>query len=412
MPLGPLLLLASVSCPPPAQDAPARTTTEVEALLDATPPKPASPVERVAGACRRFVAGAYRGDRAPFARLYDRARIRDVAVAGLEMTPGRAAFAEEVLTSLDPWDELVAVLEAGGDLRFLRAWEADGTLLALCRVTLLTEFDYHRYTFAPTPAGELTVVDLHRFSEGEGLVASVRSLVAASGPAGEPPPLLEALGEVVAGMEADDLPAARRAFARLPANLATEPDLLHTWVELAAREDGDAWADAIERFEELHPDRTDALHARLTLGLTHDSRAVTEAAIQRLFDRTQDAAFVEYLRGSLDRRVAAWESARSHYRRALGFEPAYEDPLWDLLQVNEALGDFEDYGRVLDRLELRFGYDFAEALLEDRYAAFVASAAYPRWLQRRTERLDRVRRRQERPADPASGRANEDPSDR
>lgn len=393
---GLLLLLAGTPSPPPAQDTPV-----VDGAGEASVATEPSPVERVEGACRRFVAGAYRGDRAPFARLYDTARLREVALTGIDLGPGRARFADAVLDSLDPWPETVAVLEAGGDLRFLRAWEEDGTLLALFRLTLLTDFDYHRYTFAPAPApgGELTVVDVHRFSEGEGLVASVRSLVLASGPDGEPPPLLATLGAVSARVEAGDLAAARRAFGDLPAELADEPDVLHAWVDLAALESGDAWADAIARYEELHPDRTDALHARLTLGLAHDSRETTEAAIQRLFDRVGDAAFVEYLRGSLDRRAGEWEAARAHYRRALGFEPAYEDPLWDLLTVDEELGDFVDFGRVLDRLELRFGYDFGEAVLEERYAAFVASAAYPAWSKRRAVRVERMRERRVRGPD-------------
>jgi len=340
-------------------------------------------------ACQRALDAAYRGDARPFARLYDPLVVRERALAGLELEDGALRFADEVLRSLDPWTELTRVIEAGGDVRCLRAWVDGGATVVLVRLTLGIDFDYHRYFFGRDAAGRPRIVDVVRLSEGEGMAAALRGLVEALPEGAAHPPVLDAIAQLGGFIEQGDVEGGLRALALLPSDLRENADVMRAWVDLASLQGPEEWNRAIDQFEARFPSRTDALFARLGYGIEYADDAAREVAVARLLRETSDSAFVEYLLGHLDLTRGQWDAARAHLEAALVREPGYEDPLWDLLQVHAAAEDFSSYGAVLERLELRFGYAFADLASDPHHAAFTASGEFAGWEARRKERAAR-----------------------
>lgn len=347
-------------------------------------PSQDEPVERI---CRQLVAEAYQGSSSAFTAVYDAARVRDFALRDLDPTSAQLAFADGVLERMDPWSEVLRIVDAGGDVQFLRATPEEGSTVALLRLTLGPEFDYHRYRFVRGAGGAPAIVDVFRLSEGDSLTSMLADLVRACPADGGRPPLLDALATLADHVEAEDAPGGLRALAALPPELRTHPDVMRAWVELARLQGPEEWAAAIDEFERTFPQRTDALYMRLALGLEEEDEAAQRDAIARLLKETHDPAFAEYLRGHLALEVEEWDAARDHLQRALGFQPSYEDPLWDLLVVHQEAGDFASYARVLERLEFRFGYTFEDLRSDPTYEAFVLSDAFDGWNARREARL-------------------------
>lgn len=337
-----------------------------------SPPAP-SPVAAVEDVARHLVAAAYQDTPHVFRRITD---FEELGARTVDEGAAARGRLESLLARLDPWRGVSDAIAGGGDFTFLRAWEEGGAVLGLFRQTVLLEFDYHVYRFEPDPDGALRIVDAHLFSRGEFLSDTLRRALARTAAS------LTAVEDLEDHVRAGDVERGLAALAELPPLLRRDPDVLRLRAALTGGTSAEAWTEAIAAVEEELPRATTAIHLRLVHGVAHDGPEVLEEALARLEAHTRDEAFAEYFRGNLDRRVERFEPARAHYARALMVEPGYEDPLWDLLRVYDATGNYRAFGAVLDRLEMRFGYVFAD--VEDDFPSFAGSDAYAPWAARRT----------------------------
>jgi len=323
---------------------------------------------------RSLLAAAYQGRGQVFEELFDRERLRNRAAEGL--STDRIHPAATYLQDLNPWTAVVTAMEAGGDLTLLGVTPVDGGWRARFRITLLVEFDYHDYRLEPDASGKLRVVDARVYSRGEFLSETLRRGLSL-GEKGRT--ALRALDRHILQATTSEGVA---LYDSLPLLLRHGRDFQLRRAALAGRQSATEWRAALAIAEDaVGGDAVDYLH--LTHGLGHEPLEVALSALDRLEESTGDTAFAEYYRGILALEEGRADVARGHLERALLRESGYEDPLWALLVVHDATGEFMAFSIVLDRLLARFGYDLEDLAQDPLLENFQASPVYPEWLAHR-----------------------------
>lgn len=168
---------------PQATPADPRPNPVVPQTTPATRPSPPAtrtmPSDQAAFAFSQQIATAMK-DRNPrfFNDHFDLDAMLNRTLAGLDLTSAnRALLRGQLKQSWNFPQDIVRLLDSRGDYAFLRLRTVDGQKRGLFRMVLEDGFDYHELVLAADPDGQVGMVDIYRYANGELYSQSIRRLL-------------------------------------------------------------------------------------------------------------------------------------------------------------------------------------------------------------------------------------------
>lgn len=306
----------------------------------------------------------------------DRAN-EDRQIGALIMRELRRGFQDDN----DLLSTIIDTIREGGDFRFLRVVERDGTLRARFRLLSATAgINYHDLLLVPDPSGTARFVDSYVFFSAEELSDTIGRLMEMMAAEGAVSPRLEALSEFFTLANAGRF---REAWNAYPAEHIDAENLkaLMLMRILVGMNVGDReYYEAQDAFVSTFPD--DPSLSLILLDFQFSNRAF-DALIQTV-DRLEASVggdpYLSVYRALAHIEIGDMKAALEAARQALKMEPALLVPNVAELRSLVALNRFDEAAAALRRMRTH-GFDLDPLAIEAEPSneAFVHSEPYLLW---------------------------------
>ncbi len=343
-------------------------------------------------------------DRATYNRLFDLDAVLDQATSGIEVpAKARASFIQGAKAGFAQGGLSNAVFNAtaqGGSYQLLRVHRVDGRPRVMFRLILPEGgVNYHDYSLARRPNGEVRGVDLYVFMSGEQVSQSFRRgylPLAAQANAGlldrltvgeqsyvKHLPTIKRMTEAAQGRRFAE---ALKAYGELPEDLRKEKTLLLIRLAAAQHLGNDENQKALEDFRQAHPEDTCLDFMSIDYFALKKDFAKSLEALERVEKSVGGDPYLLVIRAGLLAKSNDFAAAAASATKAAEQEPTLIPAHVTLLKIAALRKDHAETLRRLQDIDKKFPGALAGLENDSDFAEFRKTPQYKQWQKSREKK--------------------------